>query len=63
MPMPPKQPLAPPMRTITGMPAARVSSSARITSETAIRPALASCSERHPIRRVEHRVGSVAQGA
>ena len=48
MPMPPKQPLAPPISTITGMPAARTSSSARITSDTAIRPALASCRRTPP---------------
>ncbi len=48
MPMPPKQPLAPPISTTVGMPAARRSSSARITSLTAISPALASCRRTPP---------------
>ena len=48
MPMPPKQPLAPPISITTGMPPARTSSTARMTSLTAIRPALASCRRTPP---------------
>ena len=64
MPMPPKQPLAPPISTMTGMPAARTSSSARITSDTAISPALASCSRTPPDSASSSTaVGPVAQRA
>ena len=48
IPMPPKQPFAAPISAITGMPASRASSTARITSETAIKPALASCRRTPP---------------
>ena len=48
IPMPPKQPQAPPIRPITGTPAARAASTARIISETATRPALASWSRTPP---------------
>ena len=64
MPMPPKQPLAPPISTMTGMPAARTSSSARITSETAIRPGIGLVQAHAArFRQQQHGIGPVAQRA
>ena len=48
MPMPPKQPYWPPSSTSTGTPAPRSRSTARMISEMAIRPALASCRRTPP---------------
>ena len=46
--MPPKQPYWPPSSTSTGTPAPRSRSTARMISEMAIRPALASCRRTPP---------------
>ena len=48
IPMPPKQPYWPPSSTSTGTPAPRTRSTARMISEIAIRPALASCRRTPP---------------
>src|SRR5207237_696895 len=48
MPVRPKQPNFPPIAATTGTPRTRVAQMARITSDTAINPALASCNRTPP---------------